>query len=202
MGKEIVLIGGFSEIIELCNDLEFEKLYVIDRMDIGQNTIYLGSDEDIDNFYQSVKDLDFCITPDLPAARIKIFEKFKKFAFHFPTLISESAKISKTSNINFGSIVQNGAYISTNVGIGTFVKVNVNACIMHDSKVGSFTTIAPSSTILGRVSIGEMCYIGASATVLPEISICDNVVIGAGAVVNRSIAESGTYVGVPARKIK
>lgn len=202
MAKSIVLIGGFSEIIELCSELKFEKIYVIDRNDIGHKTIYLGSDKDINELFPSVKNFNFCITPDLPNVRKKIFANFKKYSFHFPCLLSGTAKISETSNIDVGSIVQNGAYISSNVLLGSFVKVNVNACIMHDSKVGSFTTIAPSSTILGRVTIGEMCYIGASATVLPEITICDNVVIGAGAVVNRSITESGTYVGVPARKLK
>jgi UDP-N-acetylbacillosamine N-acetyltransferase len=202
MDKKIVLIGGFTEIIELCNDLEFEKIYVIDRKDIGQNTIYLGSDENIDEFFQVVKNFDFCITPDLPVVRKKIFVNLKKFSFDFPNLLSSSAKVSKTSTIHTGCVVQNGAYISTNVVLGSFVKVNVNACIMHDSKIGSFSTLAPSSTILGRVTIGEMCYIGASATILPEIAICDNVVIGAGAVVTKTITESGIYAGVPARKLE
>ena len=33
-------------------------------------------------------------------------------------------------------------------------------------------------------------------------TICDNAVIGAGAVVTKDITEPGTYVGIPARKIK
>jgi serine acetyltransferase len=44
--------------------------------------------------------------------------------------------------------------------------------------------------------------IGTNAAVLPGINICDNVIIGAGAVVNKDITDPGTYVGVPARKIK
>jgi sugar O-acyltransferase (sialic acid O-acetyltransferase NeuD family) len=202
MDRKIVLIGGFSEIIELCNDLKINEIYVIDRNDVGYDTIYLGRDENINDFFEKLKNLNFCITPDLPIVRRNIFENLKKFSFHYPSLFSSSCKISKSATIGVGSVVQNGAYISTNVVLGTFVKVNVNACIMHDSKVGSYTTIAPSCTILGRVTIGEMCYIGASATILPELTICDNVVIGSGAVVTKTITESGIYAGVPARKLK
>ncbi|UJP64473.1 DapH/DapD/GlmU-related protein [Mongoliitalea daihaiensis] len=202
MEKKIVLVGGFSEIIELCYEIQFDKVYVIDREDVGQNTIYLGCDDNVNIFFDKVKNIDFCITPDLPIVRKKIFDNLEKYSFRFPRLLSDTAKISRTAIINDGSLVQNGAYISSNVVLGSFVKVNVNACVMHDSKIGSFTTLAPSCTVLGRVSIGEMCYIGASATILPELKICNNVIIGAGAVVTKDITECGTFVGVPARKVK
>ena len=35
-----------------------------------------------------------------------------------------------------------------------------------------------------------------------NVSICDNVMLGAGAVVIRDIDICGTYVGVPAEKLK
>ena len=44
-------------------------------------------------------------------------------------------------------------------------------------------------------------FCGAGSTVIDHISICDNVMIGAGAVVVKDIMESGTYVGIPARKV-
>jgi serine acetyltransferase len=34
------------------------------------------------------------------------------------------------------------------------------------------------------------------------MSICDDVIIGAGAVVLSNITEKGTYVGIPAKRIK
>lgn len=202
MNQDIVLIGGFSEIIELCNDLGYESIYVIDRKDVGLNTLYIGNDNEVETQLPRVEFFEFCITPDLPKVRKAIFDKFYKYNIRFGTLKSGGSKISKTSKIERGCVIQYGAYISSNVVLSSFVKVNVNACVMHDSKIGSFTTLAPSCTILGRVTIGEMCYIGSSATILPEISICDNVTIGAGAVVTKSISESGTYAGVPARKLK
>jgi acetyltransferase-like isoleucine patch superfamily enzyme len=60
----------------------------------------------------------------------------------------------------------------------------------------------PGSKLLGKAKIGNGCRIGTNSTILPEIEICDDVVIGAGAVVNRSITEPGTYVGVPAKRVQ
>jgi serine acetyltransferase len=37
--------------------------------------------------------------------------------------------------------------------------------------------------------------------VLPSIVIGDDVTVGAGSVVNAHLLESGTYAGIPARKI-
>lgn len=47
-----------------------------------------------------------------------------------------------------------------------------------------------------------MTHIGAGATVKNNLIICEKTVVGAGAAVVRNIEEPGTYVGVPARRIK
>ena len=44
-------------------------------------------------------------------------------------------------------------------------------------------------------------YLGSGAVVLPSIVIGDDVIVGAGSVVNANLQESGTYAGIPARKI-
>lgn len=202
MSNSVVLVGGFSEIIELCKDSDFESIFVIDKIDVGLDTTYLGSDQEFFVKSERYNSQPFIITPDNPKARKDIFREYSRFTSRFINLISKNAKISSSSQIGIGNVIQYGVYISANVRIGDFVKLNVNACVMHDSQIGSFSTIAPCSTILGRVRIGENCYIGSMATVLPEIIICDNVTIGAGAVVTKNIFESGVYVGVPAKKIK
>lgn len=48
--------------------------------------------------------------------------------------------------------------------------------------------------------VGDRVRIGSGAVILP-VRICSDVVIGAGAVVTRDIVQSGTYAGVPARKL-
>lgn len=49
--------------------------------------------------------------------------------------------------------------------------------------------------------IGNNVRMYAGSMVFGDSSICDDVVIGANSVVIKSIAESGTYVGSPAKKI-
>ena len=73
---------------------------------------------------------------------------------------------------------------------------------MHNVQIGDYTTIAPNAVILGFVNIERKCYIGANSSILPHITICEDVIIGAGTVVTKDITEPGTYVGIPARRIK
>jgi len=49
--------------------------------------------------------------------------------------------------------------------------------------------------------LGDNVVIGANTVLVGPLDICDNVVIGAMSLVNRSITEPGTYVGIPVKRI-
>ncbi len=187
--------------IELCQELDYQEIAVIDRACVGRGTAFLGSDESIQETIHEITDAGFCITPDIPKIREKIYLFYSKHNINYPSLISRNASVSKSAQVGRGTVIQYGSFVSADVVIGAFVKLNVNACVMHDSRVGDFTTLAPSCNILGKVTVGKYCYIGTAATILPGVSICDGVTIGAGAVVTKNITEPGVYVGVPAIKI-
>lgn len=201
MDNQILLIGGFVEIIELCEENEINIIGIVDnnyKNYTGVPTI--GSDDNVLEWRNEFITYKFLISPDLPAIRKKLFLLYKEFGFQFSTLISKFARISRSAFIDFGTVIQAGTNISSEVHIGKFVKMNTNANVMHNSYIGDFTTIAPNAVVLGYVQIGESCYIGANSTILPHVSICDNVIIGAGAVVTRNIEKPyTTYAGVPAR---
>lgn len=72
----------------------------------------------------------------------------------------------------------------------------------HDNRIGDFSHISVGARLGGAVSIGAHTWIGIGAAVGNNVSICDHCIIGAGGAVIHAITESGTYVGVPARKIK
>ena len=74
--------------------------------------------------------------------------------------------------------------------------------IEHDDVIADYVHISVGAKLGGTVSVGEQTWVGIGAVVNNNISVYNRCIIGAGAVVVKDIKESGTYVGVPARKIK
>jgi len=205
MGNQILLIGGFVELIELCEDNEVTIIGIVDNSVVSnyKGIPIIGNDANVHEWSKEYLDNQLLISPDLPAVRKKLFLHYKKYGFQFTSLISSLARISKSATVGLGSVIQAGTNVSSEVYIGKFVKINTNANIMHNTTVGDFTTIAPNAVILGHVKIGESCYIGTNSTILPYVRICDNVIIGAGAVVTKNIETPyTTFVGVPAKNLK
>jgi acetyltransferase-like isoleucine patch superfamily enzyme len=74
--------------------------------------------------------------------------------------------------------------------------------VEHDNLIGDFAHISVGAKLAGTVTIGPESWIGIGAVVSNNLSICGGCMVGAGAVVVKNITEPGTYVGVPARRIK
>ena len=121
---------------------------------------------------------------------------------HFPTLIHPSAVIAKSVVIGDGSVIMAGSVINPCAKIGQGCIVNTSSSIDHDCVLDNYCHVAVGAHLSGAVSVGEGSWIGAGATVSNNIIICGNCIIGAGAVVVKDIGEPGTYLGVPARKVK
>ena len=118
------------------------------------------------------------------------------------TLIHPDAVVAEDVVIGKGTVVMAGAIINPGVRIGKGCIINTCSSVDHDCIVDDFVHVAVGSHLCGTVSVGDGTWIGAGATVSNNVSICPNCMIGAGAVVIKNIDETGTYVGVPARKIK
>ena len=201
--KRIIIIGYDPEIIEMINNCDGFSIKGFVDLDNKENNVYnlnyLGNDEMFSEKYLLYKDCELVITIDDTSKRKSLFQRYKNFGFSFATIISKKANISKYCKMNEGCIVQDLVNISYNVNLQLNVKVNTAANIMHDVKVESHSTIAPNAVLLGYVKIGEMCFIGSHSTILPRIVIANDTTVGAGSVVTRSL-ETGTYIGIPARK--
>ncbi len=123
----------------------------------------------------------------------------------FPCLIHPDVSYDKRDNkIKFcdGIIICSKSVLTTNIKIGKYVHINLGCTIGHDVIIGDFSTLSPGVHISGNVEICENVFFGTGAAVIEKIFICSNVTIGAGAVVTKDITEPGTYVGVPAVKVK
>ena len=118
------------------------------------------------------------------------------------TLIHPDAVIAEDVAIGAGTVVMAGAVINSGARIGKGCIINTCSSVDHDCKVGDYVHISEGSHLCGTVSVGSGTWIGAGATVSNNISICPDCMIGAGAVIVKNIDSAGTYMGVPARRIR
>lgn len=135
-------------------------------------------------------DCDFFVAIGNPQVRRRMQEMLLTAGKQVTTLIHPSAVIGEDVTLGTGTLVAAGAVI------------NPGASVDHDCVLEDFVHIAVGAHVAGTVSVGAGTWIGAGATVSNNLQICGGCMIGAGAVVIKSITESGTYVGVPAEKIK
>lgn len=119
----------------------------------------------------------------------------------FPVLIHPDAIVAEDVGIAEGTVIMAGAVINPGVRIGQGCIINTASSIDHDCKIGDFCHIAVGVHLCGTVVADFNTWIGAGSTVSNNVRICSNVTIGAGAVVIKDIKESGTYIGVPAKKM-
>ncbi|MDO8412665.1 MAG: serine acetyltransferase [Gallionellaceae bacterium] len=94
----------------------------------------------------------------------------------------------------------------TKIGEG-FIIHNFSAILIDAQQIGkNFTinqgvSVGPDWRNNGRPTIGDNVYLGSGTKVLGAVTIGNNVVVGANALVERSIPDDCTVVGVPARII-
>ena len=117
-----------------------------------------------------------------------------------PTMIHPNATVGASVELGAGTVVMAGAVINPCTKIGKGVIINTCSSVDHDCLIGDCVHIAVGAHLAGAVCIGEKTWVGAGATVSNNVSICASCMIGAGAVVIKDIAESGTYIGVPAKR--
>ncbi len=201
MDKKVIIVGAFHEMIELCQDLSYEIVGLVDNDKKGSyyNIPIIGTDDDASILFNTYADIPLVITPDNPNIREKLFNLYSKIGYKFQTLISNTSKISPTVKIGIGTIIQHGVNVSSNTVIGDFVKLNTNANVMHDCVINNFATVAPNAVILGCVNIEQNAYIGANSTILPNLHIGVNTVVGAASVVTKNISDNITVKGNPAK---
>jgi len=140
-----------------------------------------------------------------PGLRQKIWHKFDSPLASWPTLIHPSlVSDCRPGRVSLGPgcIIFPSCTLTSQISLGQHVHINVGCSISHDVRIADFCTLSPGVHLAGKVCLGERVFLGMGALVAENIHICADAIIGAGAVVLRHITEPGTYVGVPAQKIK
>lgn len=156
----------------------------------------LGKTED----YIDYKDCKFIIAIGNPYIREKISSKL---CVNWYTAIHPTAVISSLGvEIGEGTAIMANAVINSSAKIGKHCIINTGAIVEHDNILENYVHISPNASLAGNVKVGKMTHIGIGACVKNNLYITNDCIVGAGSTVVKNIKESGTYVGVPARKFK
>ena len=205
---KIVVVGGGGHAKVLISVLKRVGGYEIVGYtdEVNRNRVlgieYLGNDSILDILHRSVTNAAIGVgNVVVSPVRESIVNRIKAASFLFPTIISPNAIINEDVILGEGCVVFDGALVNCGTRIGSFAIVNSQATIEHDCLIGHHVHVAPGATICGGVTIGDNTLVGAGATILQHISIGRDILIGAGSVVIEDILSSGTYAGIPARRV-
>lgn len=117
------------------------------------------------------------------------------------TAIHPTACLAKDVIIGQGTVVMANAAINSSSKIGCNCIINTGAIVEHDDYIEDYVHLSPKVALGGNVNVGKSTHIGIGSTVKNNIKIGDHCIVGAGAVVVNDILDSGTYIGVPAKRI-
>ena len=187
---------------------------IAEKMNVYNEILLLDDNEDVkqclgmpvegklDTCFSYIDKADMFVAIGNAKIRKEKMEDLLAKGASMPVLIHPTAVLGTGVTIAEGSVVMAGAIINPDTSIGKGCIINTASSVDHDCKISDYVHIAVGAHVAGTVNIEEATWIGAGATVINNIQICSECMVGAGAVVTKNIEEQGTYVGVPAKKIK
>ena len=179
-------IAGFLD-----DNLEALKTYNYNYPIIGKIQNYQPEENDI-----------FVMAITSPTQRkLMIAQDLMQRGAEFISLIHPSAVFGNNNKIGKGCVICHNTIITCDVKIGDFVTMNIMSVVGHDAFLGDGCTLYAFANVNGFAQIGRGVEIGSHGSVLPGARVGDFAKVGAGSVVMKSVKESTTVVGVPAKKL-
>lgn len=134
-----------------------------------------------------------------PYARKALLEKIENAGLVLATVISPTAFISPSAEIEDGVIIAPLCSIQANAKVGKNTAVNTMAIIGHDVTVEESCVISSQVNLGGAVRVGKFSYVGMGALVQEKLEIGHSSIVGMGSVVHRDIPDEVIALGNPAR---
>jgi sugar O-acyltransferase (sialic acid O-acetyltransferase NeuD family) len=148
-----------------------------------------------------INDYDIFVGIGNNTIREKIQEDLETKGATLPVLIHPTAIVGEEVCLAPGTVVMAGAVINCCTSIGKGCIINTAATIDHDNIIEDYVHVSPGSHLAGSVKVGQQTWLGIGSIVSNNVTIDSGCKVGAGSVIVKDITESGTYVGVPARRV-
>jgi len=203
--KNIVILGagGFArEVFFHVKDYYSNVLFVDDFTDNKEIILKGNTYQVIKNWaFKNFNGAEFIIGVGNPETKKLMTDKALSVGLKpMKTFVHPKAFV-QDADLGFGGVIAPGCIITTNVKIGDFVIINLNSTVGHDAVIGDYVTVNPGCHISGNTVIGKFCTLGTGTAIREKIKIESHIVTGAQSAVVKNLTESGTYVGIPAKKI-
>lgn len=204
MSKSLIIVGagGHGKVVaDIAFKVGYENIIFFDNNDGIKECVdfpVLGKSDMTEKY----KSWDFFVAISNADRRQEISKILNEKECNIVSLIHPNAVISRRVKVGKGTVVMAGAVINSDAVIGNGCIINTASSVDHDCVVEDYAHISIGAHLAGTVYIGKKTWIGAGATVSNNIRICGECMVGAGTVVIKDIDEKGTFVGIPARKIK
>ncbi len=134
-------------------------------------------------------------------ARQKRMEEYEAQGMKLAVLIHPDTNLEEQVTIGVGTIIMAGAIINCCSVIGKGCIINTGATVDHDARIGDYVHISPGAHLAGTVRVGAGSWLGIGSVISNNITITEDCILGAGSVVIRDLTETGTYVGIPVRRL-
>ena len=201
MSEKVILIGGgghakvIADIVHACGDRVVGILDdALEKGTLIQGVPVVGTAIEAPLF----TDCRFVVAVGNNTIRRRIVEALE---LSWYTAVHPSAVISPSATIGQGSVVMPMSVINAGARVGCHCIINTAAVVEHDNVICDYAHVSCGAVLTGSVHVGAGALVGAAAVVRNNIYICEDCVVGAGAVVTADLAEKGTYVGAPAKRI-
>lgn len=119
----------------------------------------------------------------------------------FTSIIHKTAKVSPSTIIGLGSIIEPFAFIGSGAKLGDHCLIQTSSIVGHDCIVGNFSRVDCNSVLTGGAIIGSETVIHTSAVINQKTHVGSNCVVGACSFVIRKVKDGDTVYGNPARKL-
>ena len=192
--KRVIVIGASGHGRVVADIVKASGDEVVGFLDDDENMDVLGKVDDCLKYTDS----DYIIA----IGNAEIRERISRYNLHWYTAVHPAAVIAPSAVIGEGTAIMANAVINSGAQIGKHCIINTGAIVEHDNVIGDYAHISVGVKLGGTVRIGDKTWIGIGSSVSNNINICGGCMIGTGAVVVKNIDEAGTYVGVPAKRIK
>ncbi len=203
--KDSLIIIGASGHGKVIADIalrmkRWQEIYFLDDKENIGSTMgieVIGKSTEALNY---INDFDMFVAIGNNFTREKIQSTLEASGASIPSLIHPGAVIGNEVEIGTGTAIMAGVVINCCSIIGKGCIVNSSSTIDHDNIINDYVHISPGAHLAGTVEIGRNTWLGIGSVVSNNLKITSDCVIGAGAVVIKDIIQSGTYIGVPAKR--